>query len=67
MLTQEEISNAASALKRVRDDFIDERIRLETARHEYESNKHWTDAFVFIGFLVAVLVIGILIGWRIPH
>jgi hypothetical protein len=67
ILTQEEIGNGASALKRVRDDFIDERIRLETARHEYESNKHWTDGFVFIGFLVAVLVIGILIGWRIPH
>lgn len=67
MLTQEAIKNGACKLKRIRDDFIAERLRLEKAREEYESNNHWADGFVFIGFLLALVCIGIFIGWRIPR
>lgn len=67
ILTQDEIGNGASELKRIRDDFIAERLRLYKAREEYESKQDWRDGFVLIGFIVALIAIGILIGWRFPH
>ncbi|HEX3719200.1 MAG TPA: hypothetical protein VH595_14685 [Verrucomicrobiae bacterium] len=67
ILTQDEIGNGASELKRLRDDFVAERLRLYKVREEYEAKQDWRDGFVLVGFIVALIAVGVLIGWRFPH
>ncbi len=59
-----ELTNGAAELKRFRDQFIDERHRLEETRVRYEQQKNWSDWVIFGILLMAMVMIGVFIGWR---
>jgi len=61
---QEELRTGVRELKKIRDDADAERKRLEQARVDYESRKDAMDWVVFILLLLAMILIGICIGWR---
>jgi hypothetical protein len=61
---ESELTKGTAELERFRNQFIDERHRLQQARADYENQKDWTDSVVFGFLLLAMVVIGILIGWR---
>jgi hypothetical protein len=61
---ESELTKGTAELERFRNQFIDERHRLEESRVRCEQQKHWSDGIVFGLLLLAMVVIGILIGWR---
>jgi hypothetical protein len=61
---EDQLTDGTGELKRFRDQFIDERHRLEEARVRYEQQKNWSDWVVFGILLLAMVTIGVFIGWR---
>lgn len=61
---QDELRNGARELKKIRDNADAERKRLEQVRHDYESRKDAMDWVVFLMLLLAMVFIGICIGWK---
>jgi hypothetical protein len=61
---ERELTKGTAELERFRNQFIDERHRLEESRVRYEQQKDWSDWIVFGFLLLAMVLIGILIGWR---
>jgi hypothetical protein len=59
-----ELTKGATELKRYREQFIEERHRLEQARANYEDQKDWRDWVMFGILLLAMVMIGVFIGWR---
>jgi hypothetical protein len=60
----DELTKGTAELKRFRDEFVTERQRLAAERERYEQQKGWADWFVFGILLLAMVAIGVLIGWR---
>lgn len=58
------LANGTEELKRFRDQFIEERHRLEEARVRCEQDRDWRDWVVLGLLLLAMAVIGIFIGWK---
>jgi ATP-dependent exoDNAse (exonuclease V) beta subunit len=61
---QDELRNGARDLKKIQDDAVAERKRMEKARTDYESRKDAMDWVVFIMLLLAMIAIGVFIGWK---
>jgi hypothetical protein len=61
---EDQLTDGTAELKRFRDQFIDERHRLEEARVRCEQQRNWSDWIVFGILLLAMLCIGLFIGWR---
>jgi ATP-dependent protease HslVU (ClpYQ) peptidase subunit len=58
------LTNGTDELKRFRDQFIEERHRLEEARMHCEQQKDWRDWVVLGILLLAMVVIGVFIGCK---
>lgn len=61
---RDELTKGAAELERFRKEFMTERHRLEQARATYENQKDWSDWIVFLTLLLAMVAIGVLIGWK---
>jgi hypothetical protein len=61
---ERELTKGTAELKRFRDEFVTERHRLAEERVRYEQQKGWGDWFVFGMLLVAMVAIGVFIGWK---
>lgn len=61
---EDQLTKGTAELKRFRDQFIVERHRLEEARIRCEQQKHWSDWIVFGILLLAMVGVGICIGWQ---
>ena len=59
-----ELTKGTTELKRYREQFIEERHRLEQSRADYENQKDWRDWVVFGILLLSMVVIGIYIEAR---
>lgn len=59
-----ELTSGTAELKRFRDEFVTERHRLQQAQADYENQKDWRDWVVFGILLLAMITIGVLIGWK---
>jgi hypothetical protein len=59
-----ELNQGTAELKRFRDEFVTERHRLADERVRYEQEKNWGDWIVFAMLLLAMVAIGIFIGWK---
>lgn len=59
---QDELRNGARELKKIREDAGAERNRMEQARTDYESRKDAMDWVVFLMLLLAMVLIGMIIG-----
>jgi hypothetical protein len=59
-----ELTKGTAELKRFRDEFVTERHRLQEAQVRYEQQKNWGDWFVFGMLLLAMVMIGVFIGWK---
>jgi len=59
-----ELTKGTDELKRYRDQFIEERHRLEQARADCENQKDWRDWVVFGILLLTMVTIGVFIGWN---
>jgi hypothetical protein len=62
---ERELTKGTDELKRFRDQFIEERHRLEEARVRCEHQNDCRDWVVLGILLLAMVVIGILIGWKL--
>jgi hypothetical protein len=60
----DELTKGTAELKRFRDEFVTERHRLAEERTRYEQQKGWADWFVFGILLLAMIMIGVFIGWK---
>lgn len=58
------LTNGTNELKRFRDQFIEERHRMEEARVRCEQQKDWRDWVVLGILLLAMVVIGVFIGCK---
>lgn len=59
-----ELTKGTAELKRYREEFISERQRLAEERSPYEQQKNWSDWIFFGILLLAMVTIGVLIGWK---
>lgn len=60
----DELTKGTAELKRFRDEFVTERHRLAEERVRYEQQKNWGDWVVFGILLLAMVTIGVFIGWK---
>lgn len=58
------LTKGTAELKRFRDEFVVERHRLAEERVRYEQQKNWGDWVIFAILLLAMVAIGIFVGWK---
>lgn len=61
---ENQLTRGTGELKRFRDQFIDERHRLEQARVRCEQQNKWSDWIMFGILLLAMVGMGVCIGWQ---